>query len=116
MQEDIRKLVTIKTIDDILPIENADKIEVAVVGGWRVVVKKGEFQVGDNAVYFEIDSFLPADKGHFDFLVERSSKTVKGPDGQEHKGHVLRTIRLRGVISQGLLMPVSQFFESVPTQ
>ena len=40
MQEDIRKLVTIKTIDDILPIENADKIEVAVVGGWRVVVKK----------------------------------------------------------------------------
>lgn len=116
MQEDIRKLVTIKTIDDIMPIENADKIEVAVVGGWRVVVKKGEFQVGDNAVYFEIDSFLPADKGHFDFLVERSSKTVKGPDGQEHKGHVLRTIRLRGVISQGLLMPVSQFFENVPTQ
>lgn len=116
MQEDIRKLVTIKTIDDILPIENADKIEVAVVGGWRVVVKKGEFQVGDNAVYFEIDSFLPADKGHFDFLVERSSKTVTGPDGQEHKGHVLRTARLRGVISQGLLMPVRQFFETEPTQ
>ena len=54
-----RKLVTIRTIDGLEPIEGADVIEVAVIGGWKLVVKRGEFKVGDQCVYFEIDSFLP---------------------------------------------------------
>ena len=54
-----RKLASIQEIRNILPIEGADMIEVATVDGWDVVVKRNEFNIGDNVVYFEIDSFLP---------------------------------------------------------
>ena len=54
-----RKLVSPVVIDDIQPIAGADLIEVATVKGWKLVVKKNEFNIGDHAVYCEIDSFLP---------------------------------------------------------
>ena len=49
----MRKLASVRKIDDISPIEGADAIEVATVGGWKVVVKKNEFQPGSLAIYFE---------------------------------------------------------------
>ena len=55
----MRKLATIRKIDALTPIEGADKIEVATVGGWKVVAQKGLYVVGDLAVYFEIDSWIP---------------------------------------------------------
>lgn len=97
-----RKLVTVRTVDEILPIEGADAIECAKIGGWRVVVKKGEFTAGDKCVYFEIDSFLPEGNPNWQFLIERSVRDYAGV-----RGHVLRSIKLRGVVSQGLIMPVS---------
>ena len=54
MTEDIRKIVTTRVIDDLRPIEGADRIELAVVGGWHVVVRKGEFEPGEEVFYFEI--------------------------------------------------------------
>ena len=54
-----RKLASIRKIDSITPIEGADRIEVATVGGWKVVVKRGEFKKGDKAAYLEIDSWIP---------------------------------------------------------
>ena len=54
-----RKLASIQTILDIQPIPDADNIEVATVNAWELVVKKGEYKVGDKARYGEIDSFLP---------------------------------------------------------
>ena len=97
-----RKLVTIRTIDAINPIEGADAIECAVFGGWTVVVKKNEFKVGDRAVYFEIDSFLPTGNPAWQFLVDKSPRTFEGV-----VGHRLRTVKLRGQISQGFVMPLS---------
>jgi RNA ligase (TIGR02306 family) len=97
-----RKLASIQKIRNILPIEGADAIEVAVVNSWKVVVKKGEFKVGDLCVYCEIDSFLPI-REEFEFL--RKSSYKKLSDGSE--GFRLKTIKLRGQISQGLLLPLS---------
>jgi len=57
----MRKLASIKRIDAIDPIIGADLIECATVGGWKVVVKKNEFQPGDFGIYFEIDSWIPFD-------------------------------------------------------
>lgn len=94
----MRKLATIRRIDEINPIPNADAIEVATVGGWRVVIKKGEFAVGDLAVYCEIDSWIPHDLAPF--LSKGEPKEYNGV-----KGERLRTIRLRGQLSQGLLLP-----------
>lgn len=101
----MRKLATIQSIKSIRPIEGADSIELATVLGWNVVVKKGEFSEGDLAVYFEIDSFLPC-RPEFEFLRKGCYKQL--PDGTE--GFRLRTVRLRGKLSQGLLIPLSNAF------
>jgi RNA ligase (TIGR02306 family) len=96
-----RKLATIRKIAAIEPIEDADAIEVAVVDGWKVVVKKGEFAVDSLAVYIEIDSWVGNDIAPF---------LSKGKEPREYegvKGERLRTIKLRGQISQGLLLPLS---------
>lgn len=97
----MRKLASIQRIDNIEPIEGADRIELASVLGWKVVVKKGEFKKGDLGVYFEIDSFLPMKK-EFEFL--RNSSYKKSDLMGE--GYRLRTQKMRGVISQGLLLPL----------
>lgn len=93
-----RKLATVRRIADIQPIPDADVIDVATVDGWKVVVKKGDFQVGDLAVYFEIDSWIP--KAIAPFL--NRGRTYNGVEGER-----LRTIKLCKQISQGLLLPVS---------
>jgi RNA ligase (TIGR02306 family) len=101
-----RKLVTIRTVSELKPIPGADKIETAVVDGWDCVVNTGKFLPGDRCVYFEIDSFLPIEE-RYEFLRKYSYRKL--PDGRE--GFRLKTIKLRGHISQGLLMPLSDFPE-----
>jgi RNA ligase (TIGR02306 family) len=95
----VRKLASIRKIADILPIENADAIEVAVVDGWSVVTKKGEYQPGDLAVYFEIDSFVPEHLAPFLTKGNAKAKEYEGIIGNR-----LRTVKLRGQVSQGLLL------------
>lgn len=101
-----RKLATIQKIKDINPIPNADQIEVVSVNGWRVVSKKGEFNVNSLCVYFEIDSFLPIDDNRFSFL-EKNCTSKMG----DLKGLRLKTVKLRGQISQGLALPLNLFPE-----
>lgn len=96
----MRKLVTIRKIAELIPIEGADFIELALIDGWQVIVKKGEFRAGDLCIYMEIDSFLPIHE-EFEFLRKSSYKKLE--DGTE--GFRLRTVRLRGVLSQGLVLP-----------
>lgn len=94
----MRKLASIRTISDISPIEGADAIEVATVDGWKVVVKKGEFEVGQAVIYLEIDSWVPTEIAPF---------LSKGQEPREYngvKGERLRTVKLRGQVSQGLLL------------
>jgi RNA ligase (TIGR02306 family) len=88
-----RRLVSIQTIDAIAPITGADKIEQARVMGWTVVIKKGEFTVGDPCVFFEIDSVLPDGPTWSEFMRAR--------------GFRVRTLKLRGVLSQGLALPTT---------
>lgn len=87
-----RHLASVQQIVDIQPIPNADSIEVATVLGWHTVVKKGQFQIGDPIVYYEIDSILPKIP-EFQFM--------------EEKHYRVRTVKLRGQISQGLCTPLS---------
>lgn len=97
-----RKLASVRVISDIQPIEGADMIELAIVDGWKVVVAKNVgHKVNDLVVYCEIDSFLPI-KEEFEFLRKGSYK--KMVDGTE--GFRLRTIKLRGQVSQGLILPI----------
>jgi RNA ligase (TIGR02306 family) len=97
-----RKLASVRKISDIQPINGADMIELAIVDGWKVVVAKNVgHKVGDMVVYCEIDSFLPI-KEEFEFL--RKSSYKKMSDGTE--GFRLRSIKLKGQISQGLILPL----------
>jgi len=97
----MRKLVSIREISAKYPIEGADLIELVQVDGWQCIAKKGEFEVGTPCVYFEIDSFLPLEE-RYAFL----KKTSKF-DGKE--GYRIRSMKMRGVISQGLALPLSMF-------
>jgi RNA ligase (TIGR02306 family) len=99
MQE--RKLATIRKIDAIDPIEGADTIEVATVDGWKVVVKKGEFPSDTYAIFCEIDSWIPHELAPFLTRVGKEPQVFEGI-----KGERLRTVKLRGQISQGLLLHI----------
>jgi len=102
----MRKLATIRYINELKPIEGADLIEVAVVDGWNCVIKKGDFEVCQMCVYFEIDSFLPIHPV-FEFLRKNSYKKMG-----DQEGFRLKTIRLKGVYSQGLLVPIKILVDS----
>ena len=100
----MRKLASIQRIWKLEPIEGADRIELASVLGWKCVVNKGQFREMDLAVYFEVDSFLPI-RPEFEFLRASSYKKtdIMG------EGFRLRTMKFRGQISQGLVLPLSAF-------
>jgi RNA ligase (TIGR02306 family) len=102
----MRHLVTIQKIEEIKPIKDADKIEAARINGWWVVVLKG-FNVGDKVLYFEVDSFLPV-KPEYDFLLRGSSPKKMLMDGKEVEGIRLKTIKLKGTLSQGLILPIPE--------
>lgn len=106
----MRKLATIRKIDALDPIEGADAIEVATVGGWKVVAQKGLYKVGDLAVYFEIDSWIPFELAPF------LSKGKEPREFEGIKGERLRTIKLRGQISQGLLMPLDEACKNIDSE
>lgn len=104
----MRKLASVQRIKNIEPIEGADLIVKAQVLGWDMITKKGEFSIGDLCVFFEIDSFLRASDERFAFLMKRSSRMYNG-----YEGHKLRSVKMKGVLAQGLALPISLFPEIV---
>jgi RNA ligase (TIGR02306 family) len=101
----MRKLVSVCLIDDIITIEGADSVELAVIGGWTSIVKKGEFSVGEKVGFAEIDSWIPTSIAPF---------LSKGKEPREYcgiKGERLRSMKMRsslgGHMSQGLVLPLS---------
>ena len=102
----MRHLASIQKVWDVQPIDGADRLELAKVLGWACVVNKGQFKPGDLGVYFEIDSFLPI-RPEFEFLRASSYKKtdIMG------EGFKLRSMKFRGQVSQGLLLPLDTFGE-----
>ena len=99
----MRKLASIQTVNAAEPIPNADAIERIRVLGWWVVVKKGEFAPGDRVVYCEIDSLLP-ERQEFEFLRPSSFKPARD---EVAAGFRIKTVKLRGQVSQGICFPLS---------
>lgn len=95
-KDGVRELAYLVRVDAITAMD-ADRLECAHVGGWKCVVGKGELKEGDVAVYFEIDSKLPevAPFNEMEFL--------------KSKHYAIKSQKIRGVVSQGLLMPVTAF-------
>ncbi|MDR0502358.1 MAG: RNA ligase (ATP) [Treponema sp.] len=102
----MRSLVTIQKVRAVSQIPESDFLELAHVMGWQCVAKKGEFKEGDLGVYFEVDSFLPIDE-RYEFL-RASSFRDNADNGQ---GFRIKTMRMRGQLSQGLLLPLEKFPE-----
>lgn len=102
-----RNLAVIDVVKGVRPIPDADAVEAVSIRGWTVVSGKGNVSPGDKVVYFEIDSMLDVEDPRFAFLAPRGIRT----DATGVKGHVLKTIRLRGQYSQGLIIPISEFPE-----
>jgi len=89
-----RKLASIQNVEHLEPIIGADKIELATVLGWRTVVPKGCFKPGDRCVYFEVDAVLPDGPVWSEFMRPRKFR--------------VKTLRLRGQLSQGLALPLTE--------
>jgi hypothetical protein len=89
----MNKLATVEKITNILPIEGADRIELAELLGWRVVVKKGDFKPGDLCVYIQVDTVVPCDNPVFSFL--------------DKYNYRIKTQKLKNVYSQGICFPLS---------
>ena len=88
----MRKLASIRKISNLSPIEDRDRIELAFIDGWQVIVQKNEYKIGDLCIYIEIDSVLPQ-KPEFEFLEKRKYK--------------IKTMKMAGVLSQGICFPLS---------
>lgn len=108
MEQNKRKLVTVRKINALTDIPGADLISLGTIDGWQVIVKKTEFKVGDLCLFYEIDSFLPLEP-RYEFL----KKTTKF-DGKE--GYRLKTMKMKGTLSQGLALPLSMFPEITTTK
>ncbi len=105
----MRKLASIQTVNAVEPIANADAIEKIRVLGWWVVVKKDEYAAGDKVVYCEIDSLLP-ERPEFEFLRASSFKPAQtDATGQTvlPAGFRIKTVKLRGQVSQGICFPLA---------
>lgn len=96
----MRKLATIRKISSISPIEGADAIELVHIDGWQVVTKRGEYSIGDMVLYLEIDSWVPSELAAF-LSKGKPPRVYEGIFGER-----LRTIKLRGALSQGLVLSV----------
>jgi len=92
-----RALAYVVTVDEIQLLEGYDRVVYARTNGWWCIVGKDELHVGDKAVYFEVDSKVPADDKRFEFLEKRNYK--------------IKTQKMCKVYSQGLMMPLSAFPE-----
>ncbi|MCY2993216.1 MAG: RNA ligase (ATP) [Planctomycetota bacterium] len=108
-----RKLASIQRALEIRPIENADAIELVRIKGWQCVTRKGEFRVGDLGVFLEIDA-IPPDTDEFRFLWQpkpqpETSATVSPQPDSRPETFRIRTMKLRGVMSQGLFLPLVPF-------
>jgi len=97
----MRKLASIRTIDRIVPHKNADRLEVAIIGGWPAVVSKGEFREGDLVVFCEVDCLLPP-REQYAYL-EKGSRHL---DANNKLWYRIKTVQLRGQLSQGLVLPL----------
>ena len=86
-------IATVEKVGNLIPIPGKDKIELAVVNGWNCIVEKGQFQVGQLAVYLAIGCVPDLDDPNFAFLQQKGLDRIK-------------TMRLGGVVSQGLLCPL----------
>ena len=109
----MRKLASIVTIREVKDIPWSDTLSVASMQGkgWQVVIGRDSLKPGDRAVYFEIDSALPPTDSRFDFLKEKCLKTWS-LNGEVLKQTIrIKTMKIRGVVSQGLLMPLTEFPE-----
>ena len=103
----MRKLATIRRVSEVLPIPGADAIECAVIDGWKVVIQRGEYAVGDLVIYCEVDSWIPHELAPF---------LSRGNPPREFNGVLgerLRTIKLRGQLSQGLVLSMKALPDAV---
>lgn len=98
----MRRLVTLREIDDITPIANADKLECLHIGGWTVVEQKGAYYKGQQVFFFEEDSLIPLDRGYFAHLASYGITNWGGKDYFK-----VKAIKLRGQLSQGMVFPHS---------
>jgi RNA ligase (TIGR02306 family) len=107
----VRKLARVVKIDSVVNHPNADRLDLCKVGGWQVLSKRDLYKTGDLAIYFEIDSWIPHELDPSLTKEGHEPKVYNGVLGQR-----LRTVKLRGELSQGLLIPLNFGLGGLPLE
>lgn len=106
----MRKLATIDVVEDVRKHPDADTLDIIIVRGWQIISKSGNFKIGDKAVVFEIDSAFEKDSLIGKSLpADKASRVFTEEKGYLEEGFRIKTIKLRGQISQGYALPLSYF-------
>jgi RNA ligase (TIGR02306 family) len=92
--ENVNSVCFVSTISEILPIQNADNIELAIVQGWNCIIQKNQFKVGENVIVATTDAMIPVELATEMNVVNYLRKGVR-----------VRTVKLKGVYSECLIIP-----------
>ena len=87
-----RKLVSIRTIEKIIPIDGADRIEIAAIGAWHIIVPKGVYKENDKVLYFEIDSFISDNNKILAPFIDENMKKRAHKTFYKNDGVLIKTI------------------------
>ena len=106
----MRKLATIDIVEDVRKHPDADTLDIIIVRGWQIISKSGNFKIGDKAVVFEIDSVFEKDSVvGLSLPVDKATRVHTEEKGYVDEAFRIKTIKLRGQISQGYALPVTYF-------
>lgn len=106
----MRKLASVRVVESVHAIPEADKIEMVVIDGWQVVSQKGNFKAGDKCIYFEIDSVFEKDSVvGLSLPADKATRVHTEEKGYVDEAFRIKTIKLRGQISQGYALPITYF-------
>lgn len=104
-EQDVRNIASVRIVSAVEPIEGADRVEKVTVGGWDVVVPKNLYGVGDSVIFLEIDAGVPVADERFAHLVHGAKTRTYG----DKTFALVKTKRLRGVLSQGAIVDIDLF-------
>ncbi|KAI1401017.1 RNA ligase, DRB0094 family [Hypoxylon fuscum] len=106
-----RKLVTVRSIKELRSVPGASRYQAAIIDGWSCIVKKGVFTTKERVLFFEVDSFLPPHSQDARFAPVHNPIHHQVVSWQGRKGIHVKSTMMNKIISQGVVLKLSQFPE-----
>ena len=109
------KAITISIIDNVIPHENADKLEIAIIEGWECIVPKGQYKIGDRVMYFPPEVMIPEEVANkLGVAKYLKFKTVTSPTGETVSVGRTKNVKIRNIVSMGIVAQIPESLSQTP--